>query len=203
MLSSGPGYQATSVSACATLCSKYVQDCYSFTYNRKSKLCTPGSRLISSATLFNSTLGRLYYVPGKYCDTSKVNFTIATNGSVSTCLWLSDILATYNDSLYKCQDLGSNLFTIKVPEKLNILLNAVKTFNVEYWIGLNDRDQEGVFRWVDDGSVWTKSFPLFAPYQPDNMLGEDCIQYHPIFYPINDYLCSHESRFICEMNLIG
>ncbi|KAK6969908.1 CD209 antigen-like protein 2, partial [Biomphalaria glabrata] len=59
--------------------------------------------------------------------------------------------------------LGSNLFTIKVPEKLNILLNAVKTFNVEYWIGLNDRDQEGVFRWVDDGSVWTKSFPLFAP----------------------------------------
>ncbi|KAK6969906.1 hypothetical protein BgiMline_025522, partial [Biomphalaria glabrata] len=41
MLPWGPGYQATSVSACATLCSKYVQDCYCFTYNRKSKLCTP------------------------------------------------------------------------------------------------------------------------------------------------------------------
>ncbi|KAK6969910.1 CD209 antigen-like protein 2, partial [Biomphalaria glabrata] len=41
MWSVGPGYEATSVSACATLCSKYVQECYSFTYNRKSKLCTP------------------------------------------------------------------------------------------------------------------------------------------------------------------
>ncbi|KAI8777956.1 CD209 antigen protein 2, partial [Biomphalaria glabrata] len=57
------------------------------------------SRLIPSDTLLNSILGTLYYVPGTYCDTSRVNFTMATNGSVSSCLWLSNLTANYTDSL--------------------------------------------------------------------------------------------------------
>ncbi|KAI8777955.1 CD209 antigen protein 2, partial [Biomphalaria glabrata] len=162
MSSADTGYNASSVSACATLCSRYSQDCYSFTYNRKSKLCTPGSRLISSKTPLNSTLGKLYYVPGTFCNTSKVNFTMMANGGVSTCLWLSNVTANYNDSLKACRDLGSTLYTLKVPEKLSILLDAVEALNDDFWIGLNDIQKDGVFRWVDDGSQWTNNWTLFA-----------------------------------------
>nr|KAI8749818.1 CD209 antigen-like protein 2 [Biomphalaria glabrata] len=200
MTSVGPTMPASTFLSCARRCMKYVTTCSSFLYNQTINTCIPGSWLVRSEMSVTSTLATLYYKPGAFCESRLVNFTIKSYGDVSACMWLSNSSANYDTARKYCLNLGSHLYTIRIPNKLFILLDVVHTLNVDYWVGLNDIAEEGVFRWEDDNSLWKKDWTLFASGQPDNLGNEDCVQYSPTFYPINDRPCSYLSRFICEMS---
>jgi hypothetical protein len=70
-----------------------------------------------------------------------------------------------------------------------------------WWIGLDDNDTEGDFRWVDGtpqrngGTII--SYDNFAPGEPNNDWGEDCgeIRAGGLW---NDRECNDDNNFICE-----
>uniref|UniRef100_A0A8C2IK17 C-type lectin domain-containing protein n=1 Tax=Cyprinus carpio TaxID=7962 RepID=A0A8C2IK17_CYPCA len=102
------------------------------------------------------------------------------------------------DSRQYCRDRGADLVIINTEEK------QVSLFKERVWIGLSDREQEGIMKWVDNSTLkqgfWLKG-------EPNNSGGnEDCIELN--YYrekmelsPLNnwnDLLCSEKKRGICE-----
>ena len=69
----------------------------------------------------------------------------------------------------------------------------------DVWIGINDIDSEGQFRWLN-GDVFRNEFE-WSSGQPDNAgNNEDCVHLN-IFDPpeeANDYPCSFNSHGLCE-----
>ncbi|XP_017706707.1 PREDICTED: C-type lectin domain family 17, member A [Rhinopithecus bieti] len=63
-----------------------------------------------------------------------------------------------------------------------------------YWLGLNDRGQEGDWRWLD-GSPVTLSF--WEPEEPNNMHNEDCATMNKDGR-WNDLSCYKTTYWICE-----
>ena len=67
------------------------------------------------------------------------------------------------------------------------------------WIGGSDAQQDGVFRWVDGSSF---SFTGWAPGQPDDGAGVDCIEKRNDgagqWY---DRHCADSLRYLCERAL--
>uniref|UniRef100_A0A672RND0 Si:ch211-232p21.6 n=1 Tax=Sinocyclocheilus grahami TaxID=75366 RepID=A0A672RND0_SINGR len=58
----------------------------------------------------------------------------------------------WNSSRQCCQDLGGDLVIINSSEEQEFLAQQIVTFNalVLHWIGLTDRQTEGVWLWVDN-----------------------------------------------------
>lgn len=75
-----------------------------------------------------------------------------------------------------------------------------------YWIGLNDREDEGIFKWSDDTSV---NYSHWSPGEPNNSNGEDCVS--PRNYAGNDFDrqewndlgCGNEKPYFCRKPLIS
>ena len=67
----------------------------------------------------------------------------------------------------------------------------------DWWLGLNDREQEGTFVWVATDEELTYS--NWAPGEPNDLLGEDCVSMDDS--PAgewNDASCSNTERYVCE-----
>ncbi|KAK0049916.1 CD209 antigen-like protein 2, partial [Biomphalaria pfeifferi] len=152
------------------------------------------SWLVPSTTSYDATLGTLYYVTGSPCDNFGFHFTLRRNNTVSSCLWISTFDANYTTAKGYCQVLG-HLYTMKVPEKVYNWMDALKYNAInEFWVGLDDILEEGVYRWADDDSLLidnavNSSWPWFAINQPDNLGNEDCIEYSKSIYPFHDIAC--------------
>ena len=67
------------------------------------------------------------------------------------------------------------------------------------WIGANDHDKEGQYRWVSDDS--RVSFTKWDKKQPDDARNnEDCVEIwtRSNGYKWNDRICSASLNFMCE-----
>ncbi|GFR63758.1 versican core protein [Elysia marginata] len=78
-----------------------------------------------------------------------------------------------------------------------------------FWIGLHDRDEEGVFYWLDE--TQPAKYLSWGPGQPNNFMredsvGQDCVQ---INYWSNgsrnwgDQDCGEQVRYICEKYIMS
>ena len=68
---------------------------------------------------------------------------------------------------------------------------------VSYWLGGNDIETEGVFKWVKSDLPMT--YTDWSPGQPDDAGGEDCMELRGAFqYHWNDLPCNIPHHFICE-----
>lgn len=71
---------------------------------------------------------------------------------------------------------------------------------LEFWLGGNDIEAEGAYRW-SDGTPFSSSSDLWANYQPDNYgRAEDCVNLGLSLqvFALNDIKCSYISYFICQ-----
>ena len=69
--------------------------------------------------------------------------------------------------------------------------------DVSYWLGGNDIETEGVFKWVKSDHPMT--YTDWSPGQPDGLEGEDCMEMRGAFqYHWNDLPCNIPHHFICE-----
>uniref|UniRef100_A0A668TZZ6 C-type lectin domain-containing protein n=1 Tax=Oreochromis aureus TaxID=47969 RepID=A0A668TZZ6_OREAU len=126
-----------------------------------------------------------------------------------SCYLLSERSASWDEARKDCRDRGADLVVIDSPEDQTALTNIATT---EAWIGLNDREQEGTWKWVDGtplslmevfslvqcGGKWGKN-------QPDSGGGisylgeEDCVHVKTDTKKSwNDLSCSASFKWICE-----
>lgn len=90
-----------------------------------------------------------------------------------------------------------------VNNELNFIYTFVDSHSshqneVSYWLGGNDLEMEGTFKWVRSDAPLV--FTDWNPGQPDDFSsGEDCIELQGAMdYHWNDLSCSARHRFICE-----
>lgn len=99
-----------------------------------------------------------------------------------------------------CDSLGGTLaYFDTMQDNFDVTMLAKSLSYRKWFIGLNDRDNEGEFVWLDG------SEPLFTAWNPgepnDFGAGEDCAELHP--YTAggwNDVGCTRSRRFVCRID---
>ncbi|XP_055006255.1 asialoglycoprotein receptor 2-like [Boleophthalmus pectinirostris] len=109
---------------------------------------------------------------------------------------VSQIAKNWTDSRQHCEELRASLVIISSPEE-QAFVSKLTFQNV--WIGLTDRETEGVWKWVNGEAVNTTHW---RPNQPDNWGEEDCgeISFDKLW---NDRDCSEKKHFVCEKQIPG
>ncbi|KAK9976415.1 hypothetical protein ABG768_021620 [Culter alburnus] len=112
-------------------------------------------------------------------------------------IFLSTGVGTWSEGRQYCWNMGADLIIINSEQKQRLMNSVVPE---RAWIGLNDIQQEGWMRWVDN-SFLNQGF--WARGEPNSWGGnEDCIEHIPTpQYPIqtwNDLPCSDRRKSICE-----
>merc|ERR1719500_256264 len=114
------------------------------------------------------------------------------------CYYWSTEKKNWTDSEDFCQKEGGHLASVtsKVLEGINRTehLGGV-------WIGGNDLEVDGVWRWTDC-SPW--EFTIWGPGEPNNWGGvDDCLHHHIMDWghKWNDGLCGFESKFLCSKSI--
>ncbi|XP_022596303.1 CD209 antigen-like protein D [Seriola dumerili] len=124
-----------------------------------------------------------------------------------TCYFLSTQSGSWEKAREDCRARGADLVIIDSPEEQTFLSGFISTFT---WIGLSDREEEGVWKWVDGTPL---NLTYWAVKQPDNGGGdpkwgeEDCAHLghdgsahltHDESAHWNDLSCGSRLRWICE-----
>ncbi|XP_075339476.1 collectin-12-like [Odontesthes bonariensis] len=104
----------------------------------------------------------------------------------------------FNEAHLFCTNMSSHMLIINDNEEQQFVRNTVAGKGY-FWLGLTDREEENVWKWVD-GTI--PVFKKWKPGQPDNWThghedGEDCAGLiHNANW--NDFYCTDRIGFICE-----
>uniref|UniRef100_A0A672YCC0 C-type lectin domain family 17, member A-like n=1 Tax=Sphaeramia orbicularis TaxID=375764 RepID=A0A672YCC0_9TELE len=113
-----------------------------------------------------------------------------------SCYFLSNDTASWETGRDYCRNSGGDLVIVNSKEEqVHCVNDFISGFNMGYWIGLSDHEQEGTWTWVD-GSPVTLSF--WYPGQPDNHYGEEHCGIMWYNGQWNDLNCKDGRRWICE-----
>ncbi|XP_075936989.1 LOW QUALITY PROTEIN: collectin-12-like [Anarhichas minor] len=117
------------------------------------------------------------------------------------CYFFSKDLHSFDDSKATCDSTSASLLIINDMEELKWLKK--QTFGKGYfWMGLTDREEENVWRWLDGTEP---AFTKWKPGQPDDWghgheMGEDCAGLiHEGLW--NDFFCEDLISYICEKEM--
>ena len=118
---------------------------------------------------------------------------------------------SWEDAETSCEDNGGHLIKIESKAENDFLLNTFLqipegAINIEAWIGLTDKKEEGKFVWTD-GTPEQENCTMWADGQPNEEDGQDCAEIaNGIFWPggppqvgvWNDFQCNSKIMYICE-----
>uniref|UniRef100_A0A3Q2WFW8 C-type lectin domain-containing protein n=1 Tax=Haplochromis burtoni TaxID=8153 RepID=A0A3Q2WFW8_HAPBU len=134
--------------------------------------------------IFN--ISYLMFLPDKTCPTGWSMFS-------HSCYFLSARSGSWHSARKNCIDQGADLVVIDSPEEQNFIASFTQK---ETWIGLNDIEQEGTWKWVD-GTPLTLQY--WASGQPDNHYRrEDCAHIRYKGTSWNDEGCDGSYQWVCE-----
>lgn len=110
---------------------------------------------------------------------------------------------SWQDARDACRELGYELVTIDdAAENEWVSATAAGESESAWWIGASDVAEEGVFVWLNGAPV---AYSNWAPREPNNLLGEDCIELRPRSAGAsgtpgawNDVRCTANNAFVCE-----
>uniref|UniRef100_A0A669DK68 CD209 antigen-like protein A n=1 Tax=Oreochromis niloticus TaxID=8128 RepID=A0A669DK68_ORENI len=126
------------------------------------------------------------FLPDKTCPAGWSMFS-------HSCYLLSGRSGSWHSARKNCIDQGADLVVIDSPEEQNFIASFTEK---RTWIGLNDIEQEGTWKWVD-GSPLTLQY--WASGQPDNHhLREDCAHIRDPGTSWNDERCDDSYQWVCE-----
>ncbi|KAH9505377.1 hypothetical protein Btru_058563 [Bulinus truncatus] len=187
-------YPTESVTECAMRCVQEYSTCRAISFEPTNSTCTLGQCVITQPIARNATQ-TLHQTLQPFCNLT-LGFNLHTEGTTSACLWWSDLRKNAADAKMDCKDKGAILSIFKSLEKFTILQKR----NERVYIGLDDVEVEGVFRWHDDGSVLdlnsSYSKQIFLDGELNNMNDQDCV----IFYNGELLDCQYADLnfYVCE-----
>ena len=108
------------------------------------------------------------------------------------------------DAEAHCQSLSTSvrhahLTSILSEAENNFIKDYVRDFNAkesDVWIGYNDKEVEGVFKWTDGKS--SQAYTDWGPGEP-NSSHEDCAEIYSKTYRWNDSKCHYVQPFVCKI----
>lgn len=122
---------------------------------------------------------------------------ITASGS-SYCLNTSSP-ATWEQAQHLCTAAGGNLAVLDTEAKNQAIAAALGVRQTQatgsLWIGLNDRDREGDFRWISGDPV---THTAWRAGEPNNAGDEDCAEWSPGDGQWNDLACEAQLGSLCE-----
>ncbi len=102
----------------------------------------------------------------------------------------------YAVAIGECSSNNYHPVVVNNAQENNFLANTAVLHNPEdWWIGLNDQLQEGLYEWVD-GTPFVYS--NWQVGQPNNFQGQDCVELDTTAGQWNDADCGDFSNIICE-----
>ncbi|XP_071944844.1 C-type mannose receptor 2-like [Antedon mediterranea] len=109
---------------------------------------------------------------------------------------------TFFESKTGCQEIGADLLVIDSVEENSFITSRmadeVPDANMVY-IGMDDRDVEGVWKWIHGDIVGEDAFKNWKEGEPDNLNDQDCgLIFDDGLW--TDNLCSRDFPSICEKN---
>ncbi|XP_061534800.1 CD209 antigen-like protein E [Phycodurus eques] len=113
-----------------------------------------------------------------------------------SCYYISSQRRSWDNSRRDCLQRDADLVIIDSRQEQAFLTGFTKAT----WIGMSDRDHEGIWIWVN-GTPVKKNRLRWAPGQPDGAFGgEYCGDLRTMmnFIGLNDSNCSVRSQWICE-----
>lgn len=104
----------------------------------------------------------------------------------------------YTDARDACRAMGTDLAVLADPAEAGRVAAAARAIGErEYWIGLDDRQREGTFRWAD-GREAGPDTPWAGGEPNDYNNAEDCAHLLADHLGLNDLGCGSARAFICE-----
>ncbi|XP_062385354.1 CD209 antigen-like [Sardina pilchardus] len=134
----------------------------------------------------------LTHINGKY---EEKLFGMGWHYFEPTWYYLSKQKRNWSDSRQDCKNRGADLVVINSREEQLFIAGLA----MQAWIGLSDRDTEGVWTWVDNTNL-TETY--WAIDQPNNYKGQDCVVIWDRTNRLetwNDEKCDRKLLWICEM----
>ncbi|XP_051240079.1 asialoglycoprotein receptor 1-like isoform X2 [Dicentrarchus labrax] len=115
-----------------------------------------------------------------------------------SCYLISTTMANWDGSKAFCESHDAQLVIISSFEEQRF----ISSFDLNFWIGLTDKEEEGEWIWVNGTAAYTK---YWRTNQPDNARGsEDCAQIlkgYSVTENWNDIPCIQVFNFVCEKML--
>ncbi|XP_074486695.1 CD209 antigen-like protein C isoform X2 [Sebastes fasciatus] len=108
--------------------------------------------------------------------------------------YISSIAKSWQESREDCQQRGADLMIINSEEEQEF----GRQFKRNTWIGLTDREREGIWKWVDGTALGTS---YWLPGEPNHAnSAEDCVEIwnHEKENHWNDIPCNDQNHWICE-----
>ncbi|XP_062585891.1 C-type lectin domain family 17, member A-like [Saccostrea cucullata] len=102
--------------------------------------------------------------------------------------------APFEDAVIRCQTEGAYLVEVDSVEE-NMWITEEFGDYAWIWLGFNDREMEGTFKWTRPGSHVV--FTNWRPGEPSNSQSDDCAGLSKTGV-WNDMSCTIAFRFICE-----
>lgn len=121
----------------------------------------------------------------------RVNFTVKGVGNdfqpTGTAIFGNKIFALFENSVSydyaktACEKMGGHLASIHNQQEQEVIESLIVNKNVAFWLGGNDSETEGVWKW-EDGTAW--DYDNWAPDEPNN---DDTYYGHEDYLEISSY----------------
>ena len=102
------------------------------------------------------------------------------------------------DAQSSCAVWGGDLTSITTERENNLLYTAISDTVSNCWIGLYERDGDGVYQWVDGTAL---SYTNWAANEPNAPTTDDCVEMNSNGNWTNLDCDTDRNWFICETNL--
>ncbi|XP_056386056.1 pulmonary surfactant-associated protein A-like [Hyla sarda] len=108
------------------------------------------------------------------------------------------VTANYNDAINTCAGTGGQLPIPLNEDENNAVKKIVNQYNFFAYLGVNDLQDEGTFRYLNGEKI---KYSIWYDNQPDNYkLNEDCVEMYGDG-KWNDQNCNEKRLIICEFIL--
>ncbi|KAK7499597.1 hypothetical protein BaRGS_00009249 [Batillaria attramentaria] len=193
-----------SLTECGSTCDQR-SDCTAFCYSDITSSCYVKGDMTSQQQLTHSSNVRCFGLVQGTCPLWDDYKLVG-----GRCVKLFTDPLGYVESRERCSADEAHLYHFKTrleDEQPFLDLLAVYGFpplpynKIALWVGADDLQSEGNFVW-SDGTPLANSADVWGVGEPNNYYqNEDCVVYWIGSYLLNDFPCTRETLFVCQLDL--